>query len=87
MLYLEKFDIQPSKLMKFLTGSERMVPLEQPKALRVFFKHDCDKHCKCFLIVSTCAYHVTFPVHIQNDGDMKNMFVTALQQDSGFGRC
>ena len=78
--------------MKFLTGSEMITPLGAPQKYKVYFKHNCTSStagvkCHCYPTVSTCAFHLTLPVHITSDTEMKEMFVLALEHDFGFGRC
>ena len=79
--------------MKFLTGSETMVPFGSPRQITVFFKHDCcnirsnKQECKCYPTVSTCAFNLTLPTYITTDDLIKEVFVLALKQDQGFGRC
>ena len=72
--------------MKFLTESETIPPHLFPEQISVNFKHGCETNRKCYLTISTCAVSISIPVHINNDEEMKRIFVEALSLDMGFGR-
>jgi len=79
--------ISSGSLMKFITGSERMTQLRRPAYVSISFKHDCLPSCKCFPTISTCAFTITIPIHINDDASMLRSFVVGLDKDVGFGRC
>ena len=73
-------------MMKFLTASESITPLESPFKFKAYFKSDCRESFTCYRTVSTCNYYVTVPLHIADDDAMLNIFSVAINGEIGFGR-
>ena len=64
--------------MKLCTPSESITPLGSPSKFKVYFKNDCGEGCTCYPTVSTCNYHVTVPLHIDDDDAMLNIFSVVI---------
>ena len=71
--------------MKFLNGSETILPYLFPERISINFNHGCETNCKCYPTVTACAVSISIPVHINNDEEIKKIFLEALSLDMGFG--
>ena len=78
-------NLQLEDFVKWLSGTREVPPLGYPKKLSAQFVHGCPENCQCRPTVSTCDLSINLPVHINNEGIMKEILYSAIKDSYGFG--
>ena len=71
--------------LMWVTESKSVPPLGFSKVFTCRFVHDCNDGCRCRPTVSTCDFIIKLPVHLQNDQDIKDIMLSAINDSLGFG--
>jgi hypothetical protein len=78
-------NLNVENVLQWLTGAKKFPPLGFPKKINCQFLHGCKPGCKCRPTTSTCDLVITLPVHLNTEGNMKEIMHSALIDCVDFG--
>ena len=71
--------------LMWITGSKSMPHLGFSKVFTCRFIHDGNDGCRCRPTVSKYNFIIKRSVHLQNDQDIKDIMLSAINDSLGFG--